>query len=592
MRRNDDSSPPNAHPSTDDANKDQNQPDTTNNASVYSKFELGLLQSLLMFLTKSAKASLYLTIAINAIMNTSDTASDIGMFNVLMSRDLRSIAFILLAIDYLPGILVNLHQLTSSSWKEFTRTQQIGSVLLLIVQPFSVMVTSVSWMFNIQSDHRHYLSRLSSVIHGHLESPLQMAFFIYMWSKGYLRTPWEETSRFVDRNGNAWSMGNVWGTMSLTLTIVGMIKGCLDSFESTDEKFKFFVFSSINMVYRIGSLSVYSQFFDDPQYLLMLLVPLLIVTYFLFLRRSGLQGKKISILSSVVCSIVVPVSATERPHDYQIKLESLNEERRKEETDKRKLHSDSMRQNSAILSFLTSQLFLVADLGVLLAVKLGDFKNTSIWTNGQLVSWVYQFFIPLYFASMLSSYSIYNTPDKHEEKDEAKCKESLVQKFYNALAAIKFHILANYLSLISVIATIITVALHTANLERTNSYLLAYKTDNHEINLLEGITSFDLKSLCPDGKCDLSPMNFTSEDYRKLPFLKNDTIYVSVNTTKLPSTFWLIQDGLDWDRIIVENEYRKICKKCLAAGSPQYQRCKTMAFEGHKIEDCLGAFTI
>merc|ERR1712223_110061 len=117
-----------------------------------------------------------------------------------------------------------------------------------------------------------------------------MALFIYMWSKGYLRTPWEETSRFVDRNGNAWSVGNIWGTMSLTLTIVGMIKGCLDSFESTDEKFKFFVFSSINMTYRIGSLAFYSQFFDDPQYLLILLVPLVVVTFLLFLRRSGHHG--------------------------------------------------------------------------------------------------------------------------------------------------------------------------------------------------------------------------------------------------------------------------------------------------------------
>ena len=179
-----------------------------------------------------------------------------------------------------------------------------------------------------------------------------------------------------------------------------------------------------------------------------------------------------------------------------------------------------MRKNSAILSLMTSPLFLMADLGVLLAVKLGDFKNTSIWTNGQLVSWVYQFFIPLCLASMLSAYSIYNNPEKEEEKEEAKDGDSAMQKVYKAMAAIKFQILVNYLSIISVVAAIITVALHTANLEKTNSYLLAYKTDNHEIDLLEGITSFDLKSFCPDGKCDLSPMNFTSEDYRKLPFFQ------------------------------------------------------------------------
>ena len=209
-----------------------------------------MLQSLLHFLTKNIKGSLYLTIIINAIMNSSDTSSDLAMCHWLLARDLESVALTLLCVDFLPGLLTTLHHITSSTWRTLTTTQKIGSVLLLILQPFNVMMTSIAWMFDIRNEYRHYLCRLTSLIHGHLESPLQMAYFVLMWSKGYLRTPWEDTSMFVDQNGNAWSMGNVLGTLSLTLTIVGMIKGCLDSFESTDLKFQFLAFSSINMTFR------------------------------------------------------------------------------------------------------------------------------------------------------------------------------------------------------------------------------------------------------------------------------------------------------------------------------------------------------
>ena len=550
-----------------------------------------MLQSFLILLTNNIRASVYLTIAINAGMNTSDTISDIAMFWKLLDRDLPFIAIMLLCIDFFPAMLVTVHHLTSSTWKILTGRQKIGSLLLLVIQPFSVLLTSFAWMCDVQSDYRHYLSRLSTLIHGHLESPLQMGFFIYMWSKGYLRTPWEETSMFVDSNGNKWSMGNVVTTLSLTLTIGGMIKGCLDSFESTDKKFQFLCFSTINMVYRIGSLAFYIQYFDDYRYILFpLILPLLGISSIIFLRRSERHGKKISVLSSVFCSLVVPVSATDRPHRYQIKLnEILDEEERKKEEQERKILSDEIRQNSGKLSMITSPLFLVADLGVVIASKT-EFKNSSIWTNDQLLAWFLSFFLPMFFWSLLAAHSLYSSKEEDGENNESEGETSIAEKVRNIPKTLQRHVKANSKSDVAVLATILTVIIHSTYLPHTQSYLMAYKTNRNEINMFEGRTSFDMSGFCNKTKCDLTNLNFNNSDYRTVELLEDYTIYVDehINVTDLPNMVWLIEDGLDWDEL-VRIEGTKTCKRCTpndTPNSPQYQRCKTLSLEGSVIKDC------
>ena len=548
-----------------------------------------MLQSFLILLTNNIRVSVYLTIAINAAMNTSDTISDIGMFWKLLGRDLPSIAIMLLCIDFFPAMLVTVHHLTSSTWKILTGRQKIGSLLLLAFQPFSVLLTSFAWMCDVQSDYRHYLSRLSTLIHGHLESPLQMGFFIYMWSKGYLRTPWEETSMFVDRNGNKWSMGNVLTTISLTLTIGGMIKGCLDSFESTDKKFQFLCFSTINMVYRIGSLAFYIQYFDDYKYILPVILPLLGISSIIFLRRSERHGKRISVLSSVFCSLVVPVSATDRPHRYQIKLEEiLDEEERKKEEQERKILSDEIRRNSGKLSMITSPLFLVADLGVVIASKT-EFKNSSIWTNDQLLAWFSNFFLPMFFWSLLAAYSMYSSKEEEEENDESEGETSIAEKVRNIPKTLQRHVKTNWKSDVAVLATILTVILHSAILPHTHSNLIAITNSDYEIKLFEARTSFDLSAYCYKTKCNFTNLNFNNSDYRTLDLLNNHTLYVdeNINVTELPKTFWLIEDGLDWE--LMKSEVPTSCKRCIpedVPNSPQYQRCKTLALEGTVIKDC------
>ena len=108
----------------------------------YTKYNLGLLHLFLLWILRNAMLSLMLAIAFNALLNTIDTGSDIGMFKLLISRDYEMLAYILLAVDFLPGILVNIHHVTSSTWRNISRRQKIISTSLLLLQPFSVFLTS------------------------------------------------------------------------------------------------------------------------------------------------------------------------------------------------------------------------------------------------------------------------------------------------------------------------------------------------------------------------------------------------------------------------------------------------------------------
>ena len=575
-----------------DANgENTREKDSSNNK--YTRYNLGLLHSFLLWVLKNSMASLLLAIAFNALLNTSDTASDIGMFKLLLSRDFGILAFILLGIDFLPGILVNIHHVTSSTWKKISRRQRIGSVALLLLQPFSVMLTSFVWMLDIENDYYHYLSRLSTIIHGHLESPLQFVFFFYLWSKGYMRTPLEETSIFIDRNGNYLPFGNIAGTFSLSFTISGMVKGALDTFESNDSKFKFLTFSSVNMVFRIFSLAFYVQFYDHVVYISFLVLPIMLINAILFSRRAEHHGKGISVISSLICSVVVPVSTTEKPHLYQITLDSLSKEERTKEEESRKKLSDEMRRNSALLSFCTSPIFLLADLAVVIVVNYGSYKNDSVWTNTQLSSWFLVFFLPTFFMAMLSALSMYRNEDKSNEIDKEASGESktCMDKLKNAPKLLKNHISKNYLSDISVLGMIIIIAIHASSVPSTNSYLLGYE-DQHELNLFEARTNFDLARYCRDNICSLNKEDsqFRNQDYRKINYLEDNIIYVDekINASKLPTKFRLIVDALDWNDIVAKNVDHKICKRCLLASNPQHQRCTTLSFEGWNIRNCQG----
>ena len=331
-------------------------------------------------LSKSAKISILLTVGINIIMNTSDTGSDIGMFAVLMNRGFLSLAFVLLGLDFLPGVIVTIHHINSTAWSIITLKQKILSVLLLAVQPFSVIITNCFWIMNIDNNHCHLMARLSTVLHESMESPLQLLMIFYLWSKGYIPLPWEQTSVFTDHNGNDTNFGNFAAIFSLCFSLLGVLKGAVDIYEAHEEKYAFLVFTFSNITFRVLSFAFFIQYYDEWIYILPLVMIILLINAWFFLRRANRHGSSIGLLSSILCSVVVPVFTSDQPHHYQLKLHSLGVEERKNEEEKRQELSHNLKKCSSFLAVATSPFILLADVMVVVKATDESFHNDTVWT--------------------------------------------------------------------------------------------------------------------------------------------------------------------------------------------------------------------
>ena len=250
-----------------------------------------------------------------------------------------------------------------------------------------------------------------------------------------------------------------------------------------------------------------------------------------------------------------------------------------------------MKRNSALLSFYTSPIFLLADLAVVIAVNFTSYKNDSVWTDRQLNSWFLCFFVPTFFMTMLSAWSIYKKDNEcintdHNASTEA---ETCMGKLKQIPKYLKLHVKDNFLSDIAIIGMVLIVALHSVYVPRTNSYLFGYIT-NQELMMFEGRTDFEIESYCKNNICKLNETNLhiRNKDYRKLDHLDEKVIYVDVtfNVTTIPGELRIIEDALDWSNIKTKSGNKNMCKRCLPGSNPQYQRCVTLSLEGGQIGDC------
>ena len=83
---------------------------------------------------------------------------------------------------------------------------------------------------------------------------------------------------------------------------------------------------------------------------------------------------------------------------------------------------NAVQQRNTVLADIA--IVFLGALSVALVVQYGRFKNTFIWTDEQLTSWLYQFFIPMCGISMLSAWSIYRSeeeePEATSDKDDSE----------------------------------------------------------------------------------------------------------------------------------------------------------------------------
>lgn len=580
----------------EDATRNDDTPE-----SIYDLLTLGLIQTIVYSLSGDKKTSIFSAIAFGIAIASADTISDCFLFSSLLKRKFFTTAYIMLSVDLFPGAIVFLHHATSSVWTENTWVQRILSVLLLPIQPFSLIVTNFTWMLSLGSDHRHYLARLSSIIHGITEGPIQFMIITYLWSKGMIQLPWEESTWIVDENKNVLPLGKV-GAISLTFTTIGIIKGAMEIFEAPEDKFQIVVFTSLSITFRLLSFCLLVQFYKSLSAIFF--VTLGVINILMFLLRSELKHSWIGVVSSCACSFIVPVNTTERPHLFQ-----KSTAKTQENVLNQKQRFNTMKKNSSWLSFVTTPFIFVADLTVPIVINFTDYKNNSIWTEAQLCHWIYFFFIPTFVLSMVATYAIYPNEGilgKNEKEPESLTNEGqnsvgCIDKIKAIPNIITSHIKCNYLSDIAAFGMILVVIIHSVTIPKMNSYILGFKNNDSELNMVEGTTTLDLTRRCKyeNNYYVCNSMNFTfnnTVDYRNISVtLEENVVYVNQNiniTQELPTgKYYLLRSIIDWKNFLPDALMNLPCKRCIEKEpTHSLERCNSFAYGIGHIAYCNGTY--
>ena len=170
--------------------------------------------SLTFKLFRDERIAAITAISITIFVGTSDTISDILVFFSYLSQGLVGLAIAVALCDYMPGTVILGHHIRSDIWRNTAMIHKLLAVLMLIFHPFSLMVTNILWLFNISSEHFHHMARVSTVLHGTVEAPVQFILLLYAFSKGFLPLPWVTAVILMDRNNNIIPLGKI-GLFSL-----------------------------------------------------------------------------------------------------------------------------------------------------------------------------------------------------------------------------------------------------------------------------------------------------------------------------------------------------------------------------------------
>ena len=128
------------------------------------------------------------------------------------------------------------------------------------------------------------MARLTQIIHGSLESPLQVLTLMVSMGKGYIELPWEESAIITDKRGNQMRLGQI-GMMSLILSSISLLKASVEVMELKDTKDKIngAIFSLVNLCFRLPALALIVIYMEEKSiglFALLLLVNVVIFTVY------------------------------------------------------------------------------------------------------------------------------------------------------------------------------------------------------------------------------------------------------------------------------------------------------------------------
>jgi hypothetical protein len=374
--------------------------------------EFGVLQNLLKYLLKhiSDKTSGILTILSTVLISISDTFSDLIVAFTLFVNGYNTWGCIVVAVDYVPSWILVSHNFLSSKWRNTNAVKEkLCSIGFVVFSPFASTFFHLRWLCQFEQansdvfDFLHHNSRLMQMLNGSFESPIQIVILLVLWGTKKLESPVSMETCFSDSQNRNICLGILPGILSLTFSVLSLIKCSLDISESHvwHEKTTVFIYSLCNYAFRIPSIALAIMYFNEWSLILFILI--VIINIILIARLDPQKRKDFSVVSSVVIATISPFVASDQANLYQrmdintgkAQENSLNEDRRK---------------LSAKTSLLISPLVIVCDVVLLVMLKYySDFKfNQDIILEKQLtIKLLEMVLLPLGILVMLTNFMYY-----------------------------------------------------------------------------------------------------------------------------------------------------------------------------------------
>ena len=304
---------------------------TTSNVNSYDKrwkiIDFGLIPKLLKFILVniSDKVSGIITILITSVMSFADTVSDLVVAFTLIFAGNYYWGFMVILIDYIPSWDLFVHNCTSKKWRKFKGIQEkIVAIIFLIISPFATALFNLRWLDKFETvdhdtfDFLHHNARMSQLLSGSLESPIQIVLLFILYGENKLDSPFTPHSNCVtDRIGRQLCFGILPGVISFLCSLLTILKGSLEISEGQtwEEKLFTLVYAFSNFVFRLPSLALLVLFFDE--WSIGIVISLIIVNFFIIFRFDEDQRKNLSIFSSSIISTVSPFVSSDQANLYQ-----------------------------------------------------------------------------------------------------------------------------------------------------------------------------------------------------------------------------------------------------------------------------------
>ena len=419
----------------------ESSPSAKNEISRWSVVDFGMISKLLkvILVNISDRLCAVITIIITTLISIADTVTDFVVAFTLIFAKHYNWAIAVIVIDYLPSWNILVHNLTSSRWRRFKDAKErFATLIFLLLSPFSMALFHLRWIAKFETsdqdtfDFLHHNSRLSNILCGSFESPVQIILLIILYGREKLDSPFDDSSScFTDTIGRQLCLGILPGILSMLNSIVSLLKASLEISEgkSFEDKIYILIYAFTNYVFRLPSIALLILYFNE--WAAAILAVILMANFIVIIRYDKEKRKDFSVFSSAIIASVSPFISSDQTNLYARKdIQRVLPTDDESETHRKKL--------SALVSMVTTPLLLMGNITLLLLLEYTkDFKYSDDIKIEKLTvtSLLVKFFLPMGLITMLVNYlyGMHVSKDSNVVKYFFRCSV-LILLFFGALA--------------------------------------------------------------------------------------------------------------------------------------------------------------